>query len=68
MADRKYISPWRGEGTEQSPREPALCAVFGGNWGSESGPTGDVIIVIADTTEDEHAAIMALDGVSEVAE
>lgn len=68
MSKRRYISPWRGEGTEQSPREPVLCAVFSGNWGSEPGPTNDSAIVIADTTEAEHAAIMALDGVSEVAE
>lgn len=61
----RYVSPWRGDGTEQSPREPALCAAFDGDWGSEPGPTGDAVIVIADTTEAEHAAILAVDGVEE---
>jgi hypothetical protein len=63
---REYETPLIGEGTDSSPREPALCAVYSGTWGSSPGATEDTIIVVADVTDEQHAAILAVDGVSEV--
>jgi hypothetical protein len=63
---REYETPLIGAGTESAPKEPAICEVFNGTWGSRPGTTEDTLIVSADVTDEQHAAILAVDGVLEV--
>lgn len=64
---RRYLTPLVAESADtDADRVPALCAVYSGTWGSSPGPTADTLIVWADVTDEQHAAILAVDGVSEV--
>ena len=65
---KKYISPVIGEGTETSPKYPAICDVYKGSWGSDSGPTEDTLLLTIDVDDAMHTSIMNISGVVEVVE
>jgi hypothetical protein len=65
MAVHKYLSVLVSDGTDRG-REPAVCRVYRGAWGSEPGPDEDHIVVRADVTAADHTLILSTDGVSEV--
>jgi hypothetical protein len=63
---RYYLTPLVPVNDGSEALEPALDVVYKGTWGSDPGPTMDTLIVWADVTDEEHGAILAVNGVSEV--
>ena len=59
---RSYLSTVVSDGTDLGT-EPAVCLAYSGSWSSRPGTDKDHIIVVADVTDAEHAAIVAVDGV-----
>lgn len=62
MALHEYMSPIVSDGTALG-REPAVTQVYSGTWSSRPGPDEDHLIVVADVSDADHAAIGAADGV-----
>ena len=63
---RSYVSAMVQVGDGPDIR-PVLCDVYSGTWESDPGPTEDTLTVSANVTDEQHAAILSVDGVSEVA-
>lgn len=66
--EHRYLTPLINLGTAEEPDIwPLAATVIPPGWGSDDVPGDESMrIVRADVTDEEHAAVMSLQGVSEV--